>query len=187
VDAFSYLAVLLSIILGLGMTQVLTALGRLIRNRDRVRMRWLPLLWAAVLLIIYVQVWWSMYGLRLRQVWTFLDFCIVLAQTATLYLMAAVALPEQVEEAGTDLGVYFDRHHRWFFGFFLATLVISVVKDMILNGQLPDRMNLAFHGIFAAGCIAGLLVRGRRSQEALGVGFAVALVAYIGMLFTRLR
>jgi hypothetical protein len=58
---------------------------------------------------------------------------------------------------------------------------------MILNGQLPDRMNLAFHGIFAAGCIAGLLVRGRRSQEALGVGFAVALVAYIGMLFTRLR
>jgi hypothetical protein len=55
-----------------------------------------------------------MYGLRLRRDWTFLAFCIVLAQTATLYVMAAVALPEQVDEAGVDLGEYFDRQHRWF-------------------------------------------------------------------------
>lgn len=33
-----------------------------------------------------------MYGLRLRRDWTFLAFGVVLAQTATLYLMAAVAL-----------------------------------------------------------------------------------------------
>jgi hypothetical protein len=56
VDAFSYLAVLLSIVLGLGLTQLLTATGRLIRHRDRVRVQWLPLLWAAILLLIYVQV-----------------------------------------------------------------------------------------------------------------------------------
>lgn len=64
-DAFSYLAVLLSIVLGLGLTQLLTAIGRLIRHRDRVHVQWLPLLWAGILLLIYVQVWWSMYGLRL--------------------------------------------------------------------------------------------------------------------------
>src|SRR3954469_9837964 len=131
-DAFGYLSVLLSIILGLGLTQLLTASGRLIRHRDRVRVHWLPLLWAAILLLIYVQVWWAMYGLRLRRDWTFLGFSIVLAQTATLYVMAAVALPEQVEEADGDLGAYFDRHHRWFFVFFLATLVVSVAKDVIL-------------------------------------------------------
>src|SRR5439155_24106524 len=129
-DAFSYLSVLLSIILGLGLTQLLTASGRLIRHRDPVRVHWLPILWAAVLLLIYVQVWWSMYGLRLRQDWTFVAFGIVLAQTAALYLMAAVALPEQVDETMLDLGEYFDRQHRWFFGFFLATLIISVMKDV---------------------------------------------------------
>src|SRR5690349_21520109 len=59
VDAFSYLSVLLSIILGLGLTQVLTAVGRVIRHRDRVRVDWLPMLWAGVLLVVYVQVWWS--------------------------------------------------------------------------------------------------------------------------------
>ena len=63
-DAFSYLSVLLSIILGLGLTQLLTAVGRVIRHRDRVRVDWLPMLWAGVLLVVYVQVWWSMFGLR---------------------------------------------------------------------------------------------------------------------------
>jgi hypothetical protein len=187
VDAFSYLAVLLSIILGLGLTQLLTATGRLIRHRDRVRVHWLPLLWTAILLLIYVQAWWSMYGLRLRRGWSFLDFGIVLAQTATLYLMAAVALPEQIEEAGVDLQAFFDRQHRWFFGFFLVTLAVSVAKDVVLGGRLPDRTNLIFHAIFALGCVAGLLVRRQRYQAAVGIGFAVTIVAYIGMLFARLR
>jgi hypothetical protein len=187
VDAFSYLSVLLSIVLGLGLTQLLTAVGRLIRHRERVRIHWLPLLWAGVLLLIYVQVWWSMYGLRLRSEWTFLTFAIVLAQTATLYVMAAVTLPEEVEDTGTDLGAFFDRQHRWFFGFFLATLVISVAKDVVLGGRLPDRTNLIFHGVFALGCLAGMLVPRRRFQEVLGIGFAVALLTYIAVLFARLH
>src|SRR3954471_23039506 len=88
VDAFSYLSVLLSIIIGLGVTQLLTAVGRLIRHRDRVRVDWLPLLWAAVLLVIFVQVWWSMFGLRNYREWNFVSFLLVLAQTCTLYMMA---------------------------------------------------------------------------------------------------
>ncbi len=173
--------------LGLGLTQILTAIGRLIRHRERVRVHWLPLLWAGMLILIYVQVWWASYGLRFRQEWSFLEFAIVLAQTATLYIMAALALPDEVDDVGIDLGTYFNRQHRWFFGFFLATIVISVVKDVALDGRLPDRMNLAFHVLFAIGCAAGIVLRRRRYQEALGLGFAMALLAYVGVLFARLR
>src|SRR2546423_4282463 len=141
-DAFGYLSVLLSIILGLGLTQLLTAIGRLIRHRDRVRVHWLPLLWAAVLLLIYVQVWWSMYGLRLHRDWTFLAFSIVLAQTATLYVMAAVAPPEQNDETAIDPGGYFHPQHRWFFAFFLATLLVSGIKDLIGHRPPPHPTNL---------------------------------------------
>lgn len=186
-DAFGYLSVLLSIILGLGLTQLLTAIGRLIRHRDRVDVHWLPVLWACVLLLIYVQVWWSMYGLRTFVHWTFFAFIVVLAQTATLYIMAAVVLPEEIEGPITDLGAYFDRHHRWFFGFFLATLVVSVVKDVVLGGALPATENLAFHAALAAGCVFGISTSRRRLQEIIGVGFAILIVVYIALLFARLR
>ena len=186
-DAFSYLSVLLSIILGLGFTQLFAALGRLVRHRDRVRTHWLPLLWAAVLLLIYVQVWWSMYGLRLHRDWTFLAFSVLLAQAAALDLMAALVLPELVDEAGVDLGDYFDAQHRWFFSFFLVLLGISIAKDLILSGHWPDPTNLGFHGAFAAVCLAGLVVRGRTAQGVLAVSAAVVVVAYIGLLFAHLR
>jgi hypothetical protein len=186
VDAFSYLSVLLSIIIGLGLTQVLTAVGRIIRHRDRVRADWLPLLWAAVLLVVYVQVWWAMFGLRHVREWTFAMFIVVLSQAATLYLMAAVALPEQVEEQHIDLADYYNRHHRWFFGFFFATLVVSVIKDIVINGSLPAPVNLGFHIFLAAASLSAILVRRRRYHELVGVASAVAFAAYVGLLFARL-
>ena len=186
-DAFSYLSVLLSIIIGLGLTQLLTAAGRLIRHRDRVRVDWLPLLWAAVMLVVFVQVWWSMFGLRAYRDWTFVGFLVILAQTCTLYMMAAVALPEQVDETGVDLAAYYESQHRWFFGFFLATLVISVAKDLIINGQWPSAVNLGFHVFLAAMCLSAIAVRGRRYQEVVGIVGAAGMAAYIGLLFTRLR
>jgi hypothetical protein len=128
-----------------------------------------------------------MYGLRYLRAWTFISFCTVLAQAATLYVMAAVALPEQVDESSVDLGAYFDRHHRWFFGFFLATLFVSVAKDVIIGGHLSDRTNLIFHIVLGTGCVAGIVIRRRRYQEVLGVGFAAVTVVYIGLLFAQLR
>jgi hypothetical protein len=187
VDAFSYLAVLLSIVLGLGLTQILTAAGRIIRQRASIRVHWLPILWAAILFVIYLQVWWAMYGMRFRKEWSFLAFGVALAQTALLYLMAALVLPEQVDDEGSDLAIYFDRHHRWFFGLFLLTLIVSVMKDVVLNEELPGVVNLGFHILFAAGCAAGMIVRRWRAQESLGVAFAVAVLAYVGLLFARLR
>jgi hypothetical protein len=187
VDAFSYLSVLLSIILGLGVTQVLTAVGRLIRHRDRVRMDWLPLVWAAVMLLIFVQVWWSMFGLRTYRDWTFFGFLLVLLQTCTLYMMAALVLPEQIEETSVDLAAHYDRQHRWFFGFLLATLVISVCKDLALNGHWPSAINLGFHFIMATTCLAGIFVRGRRFHQVIGAMVPAGMVVYIALLFMRLQ
>lgn len=186
-DEFAYLSVLLSIIIGLGLTQLLTAAGRLIRHRDRVVVDWLPLLWALVLLIVFVQVWWSMFGLRTYQSWTFFGFLLILAQTCTLYMMAAVVLPEQVDGPAVDLAAYYERQRTWFFGFFLATLVISVAKDLVINGQWPSGVNLGFHFFLAAISLSAMIIPSRRYQEVVGIAAAVTLVAYIALLFTRLR
>jgi len=55
-----------------------------------VRSYWPSLLWAGVLLLIFIQSWWAMFVLRHYTDWTFLAFAIVLLQTIALYMMAAV-------------------------------------------------------------------------------------------------
>lgn len=76
-DQFSYLAVLLSIILGLAVTQVLTGFRGLLQSRTTVRLYWPPLAWAFLLLLVFVQSWWPMFGLREQAEWTFAGFAVV--------------------------------------------------------------------------------------------------------------
>ena len=186
-DAFSYLSVLLSIILGLGLTQVLTAVGRLIRNRGSVRFYWPPLVWAGLLLVIFVQVWWSSFGLRARGTWTFAEFFVVLLQTVALYLVAALALPEEVDAGGVDLRAHYYRQAPWFFGAFALTLLISLGKDLLLEGRLPERFNLWFHLVMLAVSVGAALVRRPWYHHLVALASAAGLAAYVVTLFSTLR
>lgn len=196
-DAFNYLSVLLSIILGLGITQVLTAGGRLVRGRAMVRPDWIPLVWAGILLVMYVQVWWAMFGLRARTAWDFVSFLVVLLQTVALYLTAALVLPESVPEpppgdaaaaaAPLELRAHYERHAPWFFGFLGLTVLMSVIKELVLEGRLPEPANLAFHLFLLLACGLGMVVRQRRVHEMLALVNGAAVALYIGALFSRLR
>jgi hypothetical protein len=200
-DAFSYLSVLLSIIIGLGITQLLAATGRLIRGRAVVRAYWPPLLWAGILLVIYVQMWWSMFGLRVRTAWTFLAFFVVLLQTVVFYMATSLVLPETVTEPSdvggpsspadsatvADLRAHYERQVPWFFGFFAATVVVSMVKEMVLEGRPPVGANLAFHLFLLAGSGLALVSRRPRVHEGLAIANAVGVAGYIALLFSRLR
>lgn len=186
-DAFNYLSVLLSIIIGLGLTQVLAACGRLIRARMHVTWYWPALLWAAILVVIDVQVWWTMFTLRTRREWTFIAFFVVLLQTITLYMMSAVLLPEVVDERGVDLREHYHRQAPWFFGFFAATLAVSFAKEIVLHGHILEPLNLAFHGVLLAVSLLGMLSRREMVHRALALSGAVGFIAYIALLFTRLR
>src|SRR5450755_555927 len=112
-DAFSYLSVLLSIILGLAITQVLQGLGRLMAARARVRFYWPPLVLALVMLLGFIQSWWAMFGLRLQSAWTFLAFFVVILQTVFSYLIAALVLPEFPPDGGVDMKANYYSHTRW--------------------------------------------------------------------------
>jgi hypothetical protein len=186
-DAFNYLSVLLSIIIGLGISQLLTASGRLIRHRDRVHFHWPSLVWAGVLLLIFIQSWWAMFVLRHYTDWTFLAFTIVLLQTIGLYMSAAVVLPENVDGDGVDLRIHYEKHKRWIFGFMLTAVVTSVAKDVVLYGRFAEPANLAFHAFFAISCVAALLVRRARIHEILAIVATLAMGAYITTLFTQLH
>ena len=58
VDSFSYLSVLLSIIIGLAVTQILQGLRVLMLSRASARLYAPSLIWSALLLLIATQMWW---------------------------------------------------------------------------------------------------------------------------------
>lgn len=93
-DEFSYLSVLISVILGLAVTQILKGFRGILLSRARVRIYWPVIAWAAFLLLICSQNWWSMFGMRNRHDWTFLQFTMVLLNTVFIYMMTALVFPD---------------------------------------------------------------------------------------------
>ena len=185
-DAFSYLSVLLSIIIGLAITQVLQGYRGLLLSRSRVRLYAPPLIWSAMGLIIAAQLWWASFGLANHTVWDFATFGIILLQTILLYMMAAIVLPDIPPSDPLDLRAHYYREATPFFTFGLLMLAVSIVKDWMLNGELPSAANLAFHAAFAAIWLVAILTRRPRVHEMIAYAAPVAIAAYVGLLFARL-
>jgi hypothetical protein len=186
VETFNYLSVLLSIILGLAITQVLLGFRGLILTRLKVKLYLPTVIWAGVTLLIAIQAWWASFGLRMRASWTFLGFIVIVLQAISVYMAAAVVLPDISGDSIVDLRDHYFAHRRWFFGFMLSSVVFSAAKEFALNGHLPGRLNGKFHVIFALTAIAAAIIRREWFHEMLAPIFAALFLVYITLLFGRL-
>jgi len=187
-DAFSYLSVPVSIILGLAITELLLRTGRLIQCRERVTLFWPPLLWTALLLLTAVQSWWALFGLRKFDAWTFPRFLIVLLHPITIVLMAALVLPDREEfsHGQVDLRVHYFRQSRWFFLVLMLTIVASLLRPLVLFGRLTLNLDAEMQSFLFV--LAGLaaVVRVAWFHRLVALVFAITICFYIGLLFMQL-
>jgi len=186
-DEFGYLSVLLSIILGLSVTQLLQGLSGIIQNRSRVQVYTPAVTWAVLLLLIDAQAWWAMFGLRRHHPWTFLDFIVVLLETIFLYLLAALVLPRFDLEGPIDLKENYFGHARWFFGSFIAVLIVSLLKDLVLGHRWPGGLNLGFHVIGIVMSLIAILTKSDRFHRVNAIFVVLIFTAYVAVLFTELQ
>jgi len=186
-EAFGHLSVLISIILGLAITQLLQGLRGIVLERARIRLYWLPIAWAAIVLLICVQSWWAIYGLRLVREWTFLSFAVVLLQVIAVYMQAAFVLPDFTGDDPVDLHAHYYDHVRWFFGALILTLLASLAKDLVLGGHLPAAANLTFHLVMIVVALIATLTRREWYHRANVIVAGAGMSAYIVFLFMRLQ
>jgi len=187
-ETFGYLSVLLSVIIGLALTQLLQGIRGIALHRRRVRLYWPVLAWATTLLLVYVQSWWAMFGLRTHERWTFLQFCAVIAHTVLLYMLSALLLPDiGSHDERTDLRDHYFTHRRLFHAVLFAVALVSIGKDLALAGTLPEPANLAFHVLFLGLTFAGIATPNERYHSLVAVVALVAFVLYALLLFSSLE
>lgn len=195
-----YLVALISIIVGLGITDLAQSLRELVRPSRPVRWHWLPLLWAVNIVLIVLQLWWISF--RLLQLELFanaLAFLPVLLLFTGLYLASAFALPDlrwgpstsvsnskpSVEEQLNLEDFYFSRgHRRWFFGTLVGTVLIGqavVVPLNLVRGEVTPLQvvsSLVQNGVLVA-FLAYLVFTKSRWAHACG-----ALLVFGALVFT---
>jgi hypothetical protein len=186
-DEFSYLSVLLSVILGLAVTQILKGFRGLLLSRTRIQIYWPVIAWAVLLLLVCFQNWWSMFGMRNRHDWAIQQFAMVLLQTILIYMAAGLVFPDLFGEEGVDLKKNFYAHRGWFFSLGFATIAVSVCKSFVLDGRPPPETDLTFHAVFGVTLLIGALTRREWYHKTLVVFTIVTFVLYTVLLYTRMH
>ena len=186
-DQFSYLSVLLSIVIGLAITQILTGYRGIVLARRRVELYWPVLLWSATLLIINVQSWWAMFTMRGVRVWAFAGFAIVLLQTILQYMLSAIVLPDFFGNERVDLREHYFGHRRWFFGLAILVLLVSLSKERVLYGYFHSLLDVGFQCTFIAMSVIAVLTRADWYHKLAALIAAALYSAYVILLFTQLQ
>ena len=92
-DAFSYLSIVPSIIIALGLTRLLTGIGRLLENRGQMRLYWVHLVWGLNVFLYMVLNWWILFRWDAQQEWTFfLSLFLLLTPTISFLLSVGKSL-----------------------------------------------------------------------------------------------
>jgi len=132
-DPFSYLSVLISIVLALGMTRVLQGLGEMLQARSHRRVYWVHAVWVLNIFLFLVVAWWVFYRWRFEHTWTFFLFVFVLISPTILYLCWLLLFPREGDVSVKDYKTHYYANHRAFFTVFALFVPVDVV-DTLLKG-----------------------------------------------------
>lgn len=185
IGAYEHVLVVMSIVLGLAVTQLLKGAAQLYRARARVRTYWLHWAWTALLVVFSLLLWWTYWNYRTITEWDFLRFVLYLSPVVTFYFLSAIAFPDPAEGV-VDLEAYYFSNRSGFFGTFAAYAVLAGLTAMVVRG-LPvlDPSNL-----FRVGMVLLLVIAMRSSSARVhAVLFAAAaslLLAFILLFQFRL-
>jgi len=183
-NAFGYLSVMVSIVLGLGMTQLFAGIGNLVQIRRRVKLYWLHTLWVLLLIVLHMHMWWSFWALRQVPEWTYAKFVYVLFGPAALVIASHIIIPEMPDGRIEVERYYFDIGPL-LFALLTATAAWAMFLETAMGLRaffIPFRLMQAL-GVVAFGCCSAS--RNRRVHAA-AMAVIVMLLA-IATWMTRFR
>ena len=181
---FEYVMALVSVVVGLGLTHILSALGvgihRLRGHGPPIKLEPVYLTWVTSVLLMLVMFWWWEFKLQQTEVaWTFLLYLFLITYAITFFLIAVILVPERMEGL-SDSFAYFMSVRHWFLGMFMLNQLIDIYDTALKGMDWVTRPSYLFQApVYMAIYIAGMLTKRRSLQLALAILFLATNVTWI--------
>lgn len=142
ISPFEYVSILVSIILGLGITQILSAFSDLLYNYKNVRFYWPHTFWIVFILFLHIQDWFITYQLKDKPVWHLPELFFILLYPISLFCVAKMLLPTNEREERNDMKLFYKGQYPIIFIIVGISIFISILFNYFflmenLVQQLP--------------------------------------------------
>jgi hypothetical protein len=159
-SSFEFIAALMSIIIGLGVTNLLSGAGRAFYRRKENPLDEVHLVLTIATLVLLVLQWWVTFRWNTEVNWTFDKFLVLIAWTVALYLLTVFLYPPDLSEAEEHQG-RFERNRAGYYSAFIAMCFLDIAQTAI-HGQLFQPVwYVPFVGHYAVLAGVGLVIHRR--------------------------
>ena len=185
-DIINHAVTLISIIVGIGLTEMFGNLHRLIRNRAQVSWDWLPVLWAASLLVLVINYWWAIYQgiIGLDRLSNAAELGLILIQPILLFLLAASVLPSFGAGRTCDMRLYYEDSRRTFLVTFVVYQILNYAIAFII-GTLGWNIATGIRTIILLLLVVALLINKRWFDWLAAAGTLGVLILRLTTQLTR--
>src|ERR1044072_5563840 len=113
-DIFPHIRTVMGMVIGLGVTRLLSGLARIVQHPGQYRLYPGHLAWVASVLLMLVHFWWWEFGLYAIETWTFGIYLFLIFYAVTLFLLCALLFPDSMLDY-TGYEDFFYSRRAWFF------------------------------------------------------------------------
>jgi hypothetical protein len=168
-----------SIVVGLGISHLLSGTGKLVVARRRVSMYGPTLMAVLLVFLAHVQFWWGNLGYGEEVEGNFFAFLAFLVAPVLLFLLSVLVLPDFDQEGELSLQAHFEENRSWFLGIAVALPVMSALRNVLVQGDPVFTAERPFELAFAALALSGILIRNPRYDTVMS---ALMLVLFASMM-----
>jgi hypothetical protein len=171
VDKFEFIAVLISIVFGVAMTNLLSGMLRSYFKRDLSNTR---LAWSLAVGIVLVANWWGFFRWSDNPEWTFPQFLFLVFWSTTHYLLAVSIYPYEF------LDEYSEEMQR---KFLLWAILVVLMADLAENAVRGELFSPWYYPVFITSigilAVAPLVWKSPMVMRIAGWMFFVAVISWM--------
>lgn len=184
-DRFEYLSVLSSIVIALGISEIVSCWGALLRQRREVRFYWVHTIWTVFAVLLMVQFWWGFWNYRTVETWSFAALLAVVAEALVMVLAALVLTPRPAPGEPLDLRTHYYEQSRVFFGLACVLLVQLAAVDVWVGEQPFLHTENAVRALGMGATAWGAVSKNERVHALIVVTALVLLSVFVPVSISR--
>jgi hypothetical protein len=130
---FEYVIVLISIILGLGITTILTGVAEFIKHPPTGKFYLPYAVWIILVFVLNVHEWWETYSLRSVETWKLPVFLFIILYPIALYILAHLLFPANLKDGVDTKSFYLNNYPRLFISAIIMD-ILGIIHNIFITG-----------------------------------------------------
>jgi hypothetical protein len=162
-SSFEFISILMSIVIGLGVTNLLSGAARAFYRRNKTPMDEVNIVVTVATLLLLVLQWWVTFKWNTETHWSFDRFLALIVWTISMYLMTVFLYPPDISEE-EERQIRFEHNRSGYYSSFILMCVLDIVQAAMHGDLFHPIWYLPYAGQYTLFAAGGLCAR-RRSYD----------------------